>query len=176
MGAIRLINKHGRETGENGMPLFLPGINILFGLKAETKKTHEKNMEAFLKLFEESLLVRRINIRQVAVFPGTQIYEDCGDKYLKKNGKYYWKWRNEIRQKIDNPMLSRLVPVGHVLKDVKMEIYDGNTTFGRQIGTYPLIVGVKERLILHKSYDIKVAGHMLRSIYGTPLIKNQHNP
>jgi len=123
-------------------------------------------MQYLHKILDENLLVRRINIRQVAIFPDTQLFKDCGDKYIKKNKKYYWKWRNEIRQKIDNPMLKRVVPVGTILKDVRMEIYDGNTTFGRQFGTYPLIVGVKERLGLGKFYDIKVTGHMLRSVVG----------
>ncbi len=166
MRAIRMINELGRENGPNGMPKFLPGINILFGLKGESKKTHEENMRHLKMIFDERLLVRRINVRQVAIFPGTQLYEECGDRFIKKNKKHYWSWRNEIRQEIDNPMLKRLVPVGHVLKDVRMEIYDGNTTFGRQFGTYPLIVGVKKRLELGNIYDIRVAGHMLRSIVG----------
>ena len=63
-------------------------------------------------------------------------------------------------------MLKKLVPEGTVLKNVRMEIYDGKTTFGRQIGTYPLIVGVKQRLELNKFYDIEVTGHMLRSVIG----------
>ncbi len=167
--AIRIINEIGKDRGPNGMPRFLPGINILFGLKGETKKTHEENMSRMKMLLDEGLLVRRINVRQVAIFPGTQLYEECGDKFIKKNKRHYWRWRNQIRQEIDNPMLRKLVPVGHVLRGVRMEIYDGNTTFGRQFGTYPLIVGVKERLELGKTYDVRVTGHMLRSITGEVL-------
>jgi len=166
MEAIRIINKYGKSIGENGMPKFLPGINILFGLKGESKKTHEKNMQYLMQILDEELLVRRINIRQVAAFPGTKLYDDCGNKFVKKNKKYYWKWRNEIRQKIDNTMLKKLVPVSSVLKQVRMEVHDGNTTFGRQFGTYPLVVGVKQRLELGKYHDIKVVGHMLRSVVG----------
>jgi radical SAM superfamily enzyme with C-terminal helix-hairpin-helix motif len=169
MKAIKIINKYGNKIGKNGMPYFLPGLNILFGLKGENKKTHKANMTYMHELLDENLLVRRINIRQVAIFPGTQLHEECGDKFVKKNKKYYWKWRNEIRQKIDNPMLQKLVPIRTILKDVRMEIYDGNTTFGRQIGTYPLIIGIKERLELGKFYNIEVIGHMLRSIVGKVL-------
>ena len=164
MKAIRIINRYGSKRGNNGMPLFIPGINLLFGLKNESKKTHEANMFYLKKILDQGLLLRRINIRQVAVFPGTQLYKECKNKFIKKNKKYYWKWRNEIRQKIDNEMLKRLVPTGTILKDVRMEIYDGNTTFGRQLGTYPLIAGVKERLELKKFYDVKIIGHMLRSV------------
>ena len=171
--AIEILNKYGAKRGDNGMPKFLPGINLLFGLKGESKKTHEKNMHWLKKILDNNLLVRRINIRQVSIFEGTRLYEECGNKFLKKNKKYYWKWRNQIRQEIDYPMLKKLVPEGSILKEVYSEIYDGKTTFCRQIGTYPLIIGIKERLPLNKFYDIKVTSHMLRSIVGEVLKDSQ---
>ena len=164
--AIKLLNKFGSEREDNGMPSYLPGINLVFGLKGESKNTSNENLLWLKRILNESLLVRRINIRQVAIFEGTPLFKECGDKFLRKNRRYYWKWRNEIRQNIDFPMLKKLVPAGTILKDVRMEIYDGNTTFGRQIGTYPLIVGVKQRLELGKFYNIKVTSHMLRSVVG----------
>ncbi len=164
--AIKIINHFGAERGSNGLPKFLPGINILFGLESESRKTHECNMFWLNKILDSNLLIRRINIRQVVPYPGTRLYDSVGDKFLRKNRKYYWKWRNEIRQKIDLEMLKRLVPLGTIMKDVKTEIYDGNTTFSRQFGTYPLIVGVKKRLELDKYINIRVTSHMLRSIVG----------
>ena len=162
--AIEILNKYGTSRGPNGMPRFLPGINILFGLNRESRKTQEENLYWLQKILEDGLLFRRINIREVVIFPGTPLYTDCGDKYLKKNRKFYWKWRNEIRQKIDFPMLKKIVPTGTVLNGVRTEIYDGNTTFCRQIGTYPLIIGIKKRLDLDQFIDAKVLAHMLRSV------------
>ena len=164
--AVKILNKLGSGRGEDGMPKFLSGINLLFGLKGESKKTHEANYLWLKKVLDSGLLLRRINIRQVSIFEGTPIFNDVGNKFLRKNKKYYWKWRNEIRQKIDVAMMKRLLPAGSVLKKVRSEIYDGNTTFCRQIGTYPLIVGVKERLEIGKFYDLEVVGHMLRSVTG----------
>ena len=164
--AIKILNKYGSERGEDGMPRFLPGINIIFGLRGENKKTHEENMKWLTRVYDEGLMLRRINIRQVAIFEGTSLFNEGKDKFLKKNRKMYWKWRNEVRQKIDWPMLKRVVPSGTVLKDCYAEIYDGKTTFCRQFGTYPLIVGVKGRLQLKKFYDLEITGHMLRSITG----------
>lgn len=167
--AVKIINKYGKTIGNNGLQKFLPGINLLFGLKGESKTTNEKNMFYLKKIIKENLLLRRINIRQVNIFKGTDLYNTVGNKFLKKNKKYYWKWRNEIRQLIDHPMLKRLVPEGTILKDVRMEIYDGKNTFGRQLGTYPLVVGIKQRLELNKFYNIKITGHMLRSVTGEVL-------
>jgi radical SAM superfamily enzyme with C-terminal helix-hairpin-helix motif len=164
--AVKAINKHGAGIGENGMPKFLPGINLLFGLIGESRKTNDENMTWLKRILDEGLMLRRINIRQVNIFEGTPLYETVGNKFIKKNKRFYWGWRDRIRQEIDSPMLKRIAPEGSRLKGVRMEIYDGKTTFGRQVGTYPLIVGVKGRLELGKFYDINVKGHMLRSIVG----------
>jgi len=166
MKAIRIINQYGAERGGNGLPKFLPGINIIFGLLGENKETHKKNMEALQQVMKEGLMLRRINIRQVAVLPDTYLEKHGGTKYLRKNKKYYWKWRNEIRQKIDYPMLGRILPKGTIMTDVFTEMYDGKTTFCRQMGTYPLVIGVKGRLPLNQKIKIKVVDYMLRSIVG----------
>ena len=164
--AVKQINKYGKEHGDNGLSKFLPGINLLFGLEDESKETFNQNYSWLKRFLDEDIWIRRINIRQVSIFEGTPLYESVGNKFIRKNKKYYWKWRDKIRQDIDYPMLQKIAPIGHVMKGIRMEIHDGNTTFGRHIGTYPLIVGVKERLELGKYYDIKVVGHMLRSITG----------
>ncbi len=170
--AIKLINKIGSKRGKSGMPHFLPGINILFGLIGENKDTHQENMKWLNKILDENLLLRRINIRQVTPFEGTTLYDTAGTKFIKKNKKYYWKWRKQLRREIDNPLLKKLVPKGTTLKDVRMEIYDGNTTFGRQFGTYPLVVGIKgKRLKLNEFYDVKVVNYMLRSVVGEVIKK-----
>ena len=153
------------------MPCFLPGINIIFGLLHETKETQKKNMEALQQILNENLLLRRINIRQVAVLPNTFLESHGGHKYLLKNKKYYWKWRNEIRQKIDNTMLGRILPKGTIIKNVWTEMYDGKTTFCRQMGTYPLVIGIKGRLPLKQKISVRVTGYMLRSITGE-LVEN----
>ena len=44
--AIKIINKYGSENNK-----FLPGLNIIFGLDGETKKTHEWNMKLLLNKF-----------------------------------------------------------------------------------------------------------------------------
>jgi|TARA_Y100000310_G_scaffold284075_1_gene306606 radical SAM superfamily enzyme with C-terminal helix-hairpin-helix motif len=164
--AIKILNRYGAERGKNGMPRFLPGINLIFGLRGESKKTHEENIKWLKKIYNDGLMLRRINIRQVAIFEGTSLFKESKNKFLKKNKKMYWRWRNEVRQKIDWPMLQRVAPKGTILRNCYAEIYDGNTTFCRQFGTYPLIVGVKGRLELKKFYDLEIIGHMLRSLVG----------
>lgn len=164
MKAIRLINEYGAERGKSGLPKFIPGINIIFGLNKETSRTNEINMEYLRKILSENLLLRRINIRQVTLLADTILTKVVGARFLRKNKKLYWRWRNEIRQNIDLPMLKKIVPEGTVLRNVKLEIYNGKTTFGRQLGTYPLVVGIPGRHKLGKFVDVKIKKHMIRSV------------
>ncbi|MBT3297857.1 radical SAM protein [archaeon] len=163
---IKLINQYGAERGSCGMPKFIPGINLIFGLINESKNSHKENLFWLNKIIDEGLLLRRINVREVVIFPETQLDKEAGDKFLKKNRKHYWKWRNDIRQNIDHVMLKKIVPEGTILKNLRTEIYDGNTTFARQVGTYPLVVGIKGRIQLDEFVNVKIVGHMLRSLVG----------
>lgn len=156
--AIRTINRIGSERGGNGMPRLLPGLNLIAGLDGETSGTYTRNMEFLQNLLDEGLLIRRINIRQV--LPVRREFS------VKVNPNRFKRFKDEVRNDIDHEMLKRLVPKGTVLKDVFMEIHDGNTTFGRQIGSYPLLIGVPYKLELGRSYDIVVTDWGMRSVTG----------
>ncbi|MFT4310275.1 MAG: radical SAM protein [Candidatus Woesearchaeota archaeon] len=166
MKAIRIINTYGAKRGPGGLPMLLPGINLIFGLIGETKQTHAYNMQYLQQMLDEQLLIRRINIRTVVPYPGTQLYEEAGQKFLKKNQQYYFKWRNHIRQEIDTKMLQRVFPLGTHIQHVLTEIYDGNTTFGRQLATYPIVIGIPGRHALRTFTTVKVTGYMKRSLIG----------
>ncbi len=162
--AIRTVNRIGGFRGDNGCHALLPGINILLGLAAETPETLDKNFAALKRLLAEGLLVRRINIRRVVPFPGTALYEQVGQRYLRQNREYYTLWIEKVRQEIDIPMLQRLFPVGTILKDLCSEVHNGGTTYMRQIGSYPIVVGVWERLPLNEFFNVRVTGYRRRSL------------
>lgn len=156
--AVRAINRIGGGRGQNGMPNLLPGLNLISGLDGETKETYTMNKEFLQRLVDEGLLVRRINIRQV--LPIRKEFN------VKVNPNVFKKYKQDIRETIDHTMLERIVPKGTVLKDVFMEINDGNITFGRQLGSYPLLVGVPFRLECGKTYDVIITDWGFRSITG----------
>jgi len=162
--AVRTINRIGGVRSENGCHALLPGINILLGLIGETPETLDRNFAALKCMLDEGWLLRRINIRRVVPFPGTPLYEQAGQKYLRRNRKLYAPWIEKVRQEIDIPMLQRLFPVGTVLRDLCSEVHNGQTTFLRQIGSYPIVVAVPERLPLHERFDVRITGYMRRSL------------
>ena len=167
--AVKILNEVGAKRGYNGMPLLLPGINILFGLPGETKKTYELTYEFLKKLLEDGLLVRRINIRQVVVFPGTPLWHMRDKVKTEKHKALIKHYKYKIRHEIDYPMLKRVVPVGTILREVRAEVFDNGLTYGRQIGSYPLIVGIPKELELNKFYDVLIVDHGFRSITGIPI-------
>ncbi|BAA29163.1 radical SAM protein [Pyrococcus horikoshii] len=167
--AVKIINEVGGKRGYNGLPWLLPGINIIFGLPGETKRTYELTYEFLKKILDDGLMVRRINIRQVVVFPGTPLWNMRDKVKTEKHKKLIEHYRHKIRHEIDLPMLKRIVPVGTILRDVRAEIYDGELTFGRQFGSYPLIVGIPKRVELDRYYDVMIVDHGLRSVTGIPV-------
>jgi radical SAM superfamily enzyme with C-terminal helix-hairpin-helix motif len=156
--AIRLVNEIGARRGPTGLPMVLPGINFVCGLEGETKETYRLNLDFLKRVLDEGLLVRRINIRQVipsrAEFPGVVSSEE------------FARFKRAVRVEVDGPMLEKLVPDRTVLRSVYAEVREGGRTFGRQVGTYPLLVSIPYPVDLGKKVDIAVTGRGFRSISG----------
>ena len=177
--ALRLINQYGRVRGERGLPKLLPGLNFIAGLNGERTETYSMNLNLLQELRNEGLLLRRINIRQVE-----------GEGFQEIPELEFKKFKSAVRDTIDSPLLQELFPLGHVLKDVHWETHDGRTrlpihltdehvgehvhgraglTFGRQIGAYPILIGVPYHIPLETSSDIMITGHGARSITGVEI-------
>ncbi len=163
MSGIRLLNRVGRKVGSSGLPELLPGINFVFGLKGETRKTFELNYLFLKEVLDSGLLLRRINLRQVHLIPGTELWK-YGDRNVRKHVKYFRIYKRKIREEIDRPMLERVVPAGRVLKDVVCERQRGKVTFGRQIATYPILVGIPGKYETGRIMDVRVVSHGQRSV------------
>ncbi|MEM1513607.1 MAG: radical SAM protein [Candidatus Thermoplasmatota archaeon] len=155
--AIEIINDVGKEVGKNGMPNFLPGINILFGLKGESKKTYELNLRFLKEVFNKGLLLRRINIRQVVYY---------GKEKTKIDIKLFKRFKRVVNEEINRPMLKKILPKKSILKDVFLEINIGKYTFGRQIGSYPILVCLPYKTDLNRFVDVKIFDHGYRSVTG----------
>lgn len=157
--AIELLNQIGGKR-KNGVPKLLPGINFLHGLIGEREETMDFNYNFLKKVYKQGLMLRRINIRQVVQinnYPVASIDKNIFKKYKKK-----------VNNEINKPMLKRVFPTNTVLKDVLIEKVKGKLSYGRQLGTYPILVAVPGKLRLNKFYDLKIVDHGYRSITGIP--------
>ncbi|NLV13727.1 radical SAM protein [Haloarcula argentinensis] len=149
------------------LPKLLPGINLVHGLKGETRETFEHNKRFLQRVYDEGLMLRRVNIRQVMAFEGTDM-ADTGAEIAKDHKQLFKQYKQEVRETIDNPMLQRVAPPGTVLPDVHLEYHQDGKTFGRQLGTYPLLVGIPGERELGSVVDIAVTDHGYRSVTGVP--------
>ena len=121
-------------------------------------------------------MIRRVNIRQVEG-KGFQEIDDTDFKSFKST----------VRDEFDGPLLEEMLPTGTILHDVWWEAHEGRTrlprhlepearsaevhgkagiTFGRQIGAYPILVGMNYMAPLETYSNIMVTGHGARSITG----------
>ena len=64
-------------------------------------------------------------------------------------------------------MLRRVFPEGTCLKDVVVE-ESAATSFGRQMGSYPILVGIPLSLPVGTALDAVVVSHGMRSVTGLP--------
>ena len=156
LAAIKLINKVGKEPGPTGLPILLPGLNFLAGLQGETRDTFQLNGQFLKNIIDSNLLLRRINIRQVA--PTRKEYPATKQK------KQFIAFKKFVREEIDTPMLKKITPAGTLLKNLYTELKIGKIMFARQIGTYPILVGLPQNLESGIFLDVKVTTHGSRSL------------
>ncbi len=155
MRAIEIINEIGAWRGENGLPRLLPGLNFICGLNGETRETYSKNIKFLKDVIRRGLLLRRINIRQVLPLRG---------RFRFKYRHECWKFRNYVRKEIEPQILKTMIPMGSILRDVFLEMSRGNYTFGRQPGSYPLVIVLPYRTHTRRYTDVKITGYGERSL------------
>ncbi len=181
--AIRLINEYGRKRGPRGLPMLLPGLNFIAGLNGESEDSYKMNKTLLQEIRDEGLWLRRINIRQVE-----------GEGFQDIPVDSFTDFKHWTRESIDAPMLTELFPLGQRMNDVTWEAHDGRIrlpahlepehrdpaihgkagiTFGRQIGAYPILIGVPYHIPLESTSDIIVTGHGARSITGIEIGLNK---
>ncbi|MFW5981124.1 MAG: helix-hairpin-helix domain-containing protein, partial [bacterium] len=153
--AVSILNEIGGRR-EKGLPSLLPGINLLHGLNGEREETMEYNYQYLKKIYQAGLMLRRINIRQVVT---------TGNYATVNLNQYKFKeYKEKINQEINKPMLARVFPTGTIIENVLIEAHKGKLSFGRQLGTYPILIGIPGQLELNKFYTVRVIDHGYRSI------------
>jgi len=169
--AIRIINRVGILRGWNGLPYLLPGINLLYGLPGETRETYAINEEYLKRILEEGLLVRRVNIRQVAVLVNTPLWLKRSEvqRLLRKHRRIFHSHRVRVMRFFDRVMLSRIAPENTLLYYLYTEKYIRGFTIARFPGSYPIAVKIPGRVKLGEFVTIRVLKHASKSVLGAPL-------
>jgi len=162
--AIAIVNEEGGKRRDN-VPELLPGLNFVCGLAGETEMTYALNEQFLNRVLKAGLTVRRVNIRQVMPFEGTPAYMN---NTLGKHERRFRQFKEYVRSTIDLPMLQRVYPIGTVLHDVHIEV-SGNLSFGRQMGSYPILVGIPLKLEKRSTIEAVVVDWGMRSVTALPV-------
>jgi len=163
MEAIRVVNEEGGMSRE-GFPELLPGLNFVIVLAGETGETFRLNREFLQKVLAEGLLVRRVNIRKLMAFPGTKAYQE---NTLGRHDRLFRAFKEQVRRDFDRPMISRVFPLGTVLRRVIVEV-EGGVSYARQMGSYPVLVGIPLPVPAGTVLDTVVVDWGMRSITALP--------
>ncbi|MDD1674684.1 MAG: radical SAM protein [Methanomicrobiales archaeon] len=162
--AVEIVNEAGGERRE-GIPELLPGLNFVIGLAGETPDTFAQNRAFLEHVLKKGLLLRRINIRKLMPFAGTPAYTN---NTLGKHEKEFREFKEFVREKIDPPLLREVFPQGTVLKNVIIEECRGSLSFGRQLGSYPILAGIPVPLPIGHVTDVIVVDWGSRSVTALP--------
>lgn len=163
MQAVAVVNDVGASR-RDGIPELLPGLNFVAGLAGETPETYDKNEQFLSRVLRSGLLIRRVNIRQLMPFEGTRAYrENTLGRYTAR----FRTFKEQTRKMFDQPMLRRVFPTGTMLREVVVE-EEGQTSFGRQMGSYPILCGIPLRVRKRTVLDVVIVDHGMRSVTVLP--------
>ena len=101
------------------------------------------------------------------IFSGTPLESALSENPSKLKERDYRKWKEWVRGVVDPIMLGRIAPDGVILKDVIIENREGHVAFGRQLGSYPPLVGVVSDIVSEgERMDVMVTDRGGRSLTG----------
>lgn len=161
--AVEIVNEVG-AVRRHGIPELLPGLNFIAGLAGETPETFEYNRLLLRRIYDAGLMVRRVNIRQLMPFAGTRAFTE---NTLGKHEKEFHAFKTDVRKTFDEPMLSRVFPIGTIFDEVLIEV-TGSVSFGRQMGTYPVLIGIPEKIPAGTLIKTTVVSYGARSVTALP--------
>ncbi len=164
--AVKLLNEIG-SFRKDGIPVLLPGINLIHGLKGETDTTFEKNYRALSRILDAGLLLKRINIRKFQEYPGTpaENFKFKSGRGVENRFKYY---KEKIRDDIDTAMLRKIYPPGTIIKNIQILDNKGGFSYGKQIASYSITVKFPMELSDKKFYDGLIVDYNERSLTALP--------
>jgi radical SAM superfamily enzyme with C-terminal helix-hairpin-helix motif len=166
-GVVEMINGiGGRRIG--GIPVILPGINLVQGLRGETAETFAMNYRWLVALRDAGLLVKRINIRRHQPFPGTPLAMD-GERTSGRILNRFEFYRSKIRQEVDTYMLREIYPAGTVIRDILVLDHHEGHSLGKQISSYSITARIALQLPPHSFCVGVVVGHRERSLLVLPV-------
>ncbi|MFC1612764.1 radical SAM protein [Patescibacteria group bacterium] len=153
--AIGILNEYGQKKGENGLPKFLPGINLMHNLAGQRSETLDYNLYYLNQIMEKGYQTRRLFFRRCSSFLGVSMKENK----IIRNNDLYEDWKRQIYENYAIPMLKRVFPSGSILKEAIVEVWQHGDSVLRQLSTCPSRIVIKDVLLpIGTEHNIEVRG------------------
>lgn len=153
--AIEIINEYGGVRGPDGLPKFLPGINLIYGLPGQTIQTQQINLRHLNEILECEWMTRRLFFRRMTRPTGISFSRGP------TASEQYKEWFDEIIERFVLPMQTLVYPSGTILRNHREVILKEGDSYLRTLGTCPIRVVVKNKqLEAYGSYDLQVTNNL----------------
>ncbi len=164
--AVANINEAGAHAGPHGLPLLLPGLNLVYGLPGETHRTHYENLSWLVRILDAGYQCHRINVRQARAYPGTSLA--ARQESVAPSTEHFSTWKADISYVFDQPMKQRVYPAGMVIPSLHSFFVTTRGTWYRRLGSYSVqVVEPGTARSLFEDANLVITGHEPRYIYGT---------
>ncbi|MFF2331430.1 MULTISPECIES: radical SAM protein [unclassified Streptomyces] len=164
--AVEHVNTAGAARGPGGLPMLLPGLNLIYGLPGETHGTHVANLRGLARILDAGLLCHRTNVRLARAFPGTPLAA-LGEQKPLPSAEHFASWKADIDYTWDQPMKQRVYPTGLRVPGLHSYFISEEGTYWRRLGSYSIqVVERGAALPLGTTGDLTVTGHSPRMIFG----------
>jgi radical SAM superfamily enzyme with C-terminal helix-hairpin-helix motif len=164
--AVEHVNAVGAERGPGGLPKLLPGLNLIYGLPGETHHTHLANLTWLARILETGMLCHRTNIRQARVYLGTPLAGLSAQK-PPPSTEHFPTWKADIDHTWDQPMKTRVYPLGLTVPGLHSFFVTGRGTWFRRLGSYSIQVVEPDAVLpIYQPAELTITGHAARYVYG----------
>jgi len=166
MRAIANVNEAGTRVGLHGLPVLLPGLNLVYGLPGETHRTHYANLAGLIQILDDGYQCHRINVRQARTYPGTPLAAMVRAQ-PPPSAEHFATWKADISYAFDQPMKERVYPAGRAIRGLHSFFVTTRGSWHRRLGSYPIQV-VEHGVVrdLFENADLTVTGHEPRHLIG----------
>jgi radical SAM superfamily enzyme with C-terminal helix-hairpin-helix motif len=165
--AVANINEAGAHAGPRGLPVLLPGLNLVYGLPGETHRSHFENLSWLVRILDAGYLCHRINVRLAHAYPGTGLSARQQAAAPAPSAEHFGTWKADVSYVFDQPMKQRVYPSGLTIQGLHSFFVTTRGTWHRRLGSYPIqLVEPGVARPLFEDTDMVVTGHEPRYLYG----------
>jgi radical SAM superfamily enzyme with C-terminal helix-hairpin-helix motif len=166
MRAVANVNEAGAKIGPRGLPLLLPGLNLIYGLPGETHRTHYENLAGLARILDEGYQCHRINVRQARTYIGTPL-ATMRQAQAPPSAEHFDSWKADVSYVFDRPMKQRVYPAGRIISDMHSFFVSTRGTWHRRLGSYSIqVVERGTSRPLFEDADMIVTDHEPRYLVG----------